>query len=107
MPCTTRPSTIAEPVYDVDRTSGQERPAYSTGKTVSLMAVDNLPCELPRNSSREFGRQLIDAVLPALITGDDPEERIGRATIAADGQLTARYKFLTDYVEGQEKRIIN
>lgn len=99
VPCTTRPSTIAEPVYDVDRATGQEQPPYSAGHdTISLMAVDNLPCELPRNSSREFGRQLIDTVLPALLTGHDPDDRIHRATIAADGHLTERYLYLTDYV---------
>lgn len=109
VPCTTRPSTISEPVYDVNRATGAEQPAYSPGnQTISLMAVDNLPCELPRNSSREFGRQLIDTVLPALVTGNDPDDRIARATIARDGQLTARYAYLADYVgEGNELRIAN
>ena len=99
VPCTTRPSTIAEPVYDVARATGAECPPYTPGnQTVSLMAVDNLPCELPRNSSREFGRQLIDTVLPALLTGADPDERIRRATIADGGQLTAAYQYLNKYV---------
>jgi saccharopine dehydrogenase (NAD+, L-lysine forming) len=98
VPCTTHASTIADPVYDIDPATGAELPPYSPGHTISLMAVDNLPCELPRNSSREFGRQLIDTVFSPLLTGIDPDDRIGRATIARGGSLTERYAYLTDYV---------
>ena len=98
VPCTTRASTIADPVYDIDRATGAELPPYTGPHTLSLMAVDNLPCELPRNASREFGRQLIDTVLPALLTGSDPDDRIARATIAQDGHLTERFAYLADYV---------
>ncbi len=101
VPLTTRASTIAEPVYDVDPRTGQELPAY-TGRagSISLMAVDNLPCELPRNSSREFGRQLIDNVFPFLLGDNDPDAVIGRATIAENGALTAKYAYLTEYAAG-------
>ena len=61
------------------------------------MAVDNLPCELPRNASRDFGRQLLDNVLPHLL-GHDADGVIARATIAQHGQLTPRYQYLADYV---------
>jgi hypothetical protein len=61
------------------------------------MAVDNLPCELPRNASRDFGRQLIDNVFPHLLA-DKADEVIERATIARNGQLTERYQYLSDYV---------
>lgn len=98
VPCTRRASTIDEPVYDVNPRTGEEAPAYSRPENISLMAVDNLPCELPRNSSREFGRQLIDTVFPALLGGHDPDGRILRATIATGGQLTERYAYLSDYV---------
>jgi hypothetical protein len=62
------------------------------------MAVDNLPCELPRSASEEFGRDLIDRVLPLLINGDE-EETISRATIAQGGKLTSYYNYLQDYVD--------
>ena len=62
------------------------------------MAVDNLPCELPRNASRDFGRQLIDNVLPHLMHEGGPDDIIERATIARNGQLTPRYQYLADYV---------
>jgi hypothetical protein len=64
------------------------------------MSVDNLPCELPRDASAAFGNDLIERVLPHL-AGDDQEGMIDRATIAANGQLTERFTYLSDYAEGR------
>jgi saccharopine dehydrogenase (NAD+, L-lysine forming) len=61
------------------------------------MAIDNLPCELPRSASDEFGRDLIDRVLPLLI-GKDTQDVIKRATITSNGALTTHFKYLQDYV---------
>jgi saccharopine dehydrogenase (NAD+, L-lysine forming) len=61
--------------------------------------VDNLPCELPRDASKSFGRDLMDRVLPHLV-GDDAEGMIARATIATKGALTERYEYLKDYAAG-------
>ncbi|MDO7850098.1 NAD(P)-dependent oxidoreductase [Hymenobacter convexus] len=97
IPTTKRASTIAEPAFDYNPATGQLEPAYSQPENVTEMAVDNLPCELPRNASRDFGRQLIDKVLPHLV-GSDAEGVIARATIAKGGQLTERYAYLADYV---------
>lgn len=94
---TKRSSTIAEPAFDYNPATGALEPAYSRPDNITEMAVDNLPCELPRNASRDFGRQLIDKVLPHLL-GDDAEGVIARATIARGGQLTERYQYLADYV---------
>jgi hypothetical protein len=60
------------------------------------MSVDNLPCELPRDSSKSFGRDLMDHVLPHL-TGADTDGMIARATIAQNGKLTEKYSYLSDY----------
>ncbi|MBH8570673.1 hypothetical protein KB206_17400 [Microvirga sp. STS02] len=97
VPTTKRSSTIAEPAFDYNPTTGELEPAYSRPENITEMAVDNLPCELPRNASRDFGRQLIDKVLPHLL-GPDAEGVIARATIAKAGQLTERYQYLSDYV---------
>ena len=97
VPTTTRSSTSAEPAFDYNPATGALEPAYSRPTNITAMAVDNLPCELPRNASRDFGRQLIDKVLPHLL-GPDAEGIIARATIAQGGQLTARYQYLADYV---------
>ena len=97
VPTTKRSSTIAEPAFDYNPATGELEPAYSRPENITEMAVDNLPCELPRNASRDFGRQLIDKVLPHLL-GNDAEGVIARATIAKGGQLTERYQYLADYV---------
>ncbi|MBH8559732.1 NAD(P)-dependent oxidoreductase [Hymenobacter negativus] len=97
VPTTKRSSTIAEPAFDYNPITGELEPAYSRPENITEMAVDNLPCELPRNASRDFGRQLIDKVLPHLL-GPDAEGVIARATIAKAGQLTERYQYLSDYV---------
>ena len=97
IPTTKRSSTIAEPAFDYDPTTGALEPAYSRPANITEMAVDNLPCELPRNASRDFGRQLIDMVLPHLLA-NDAEDVIARATITKGGQLTECYQYLADYV---------
>ena len=65
------------------------------------MAVDNLPGELPRNASSDFGANLIDKVYPSLF-GNDDTGMIERATITKDGKLTERYAYLQNYLEGKE-----
>ncbi|RTQ45874.1 alanine dehydrogenase [Hymenobacter gummosus] len=97
IPVTKRSSSIPEPAFDYNPTTGELAEAYSHPLNLTVMAVDNLPCELPRNASRDFGRQLIDNVFPHLF-GPDPDGIIERATIARAGQLTPRYEYLRDYV---------
>jgi alanine dehydrogenase len=92
---TLRASTIAEPLYGYALTSGKECPAGSAG-SLTVMAVDNLPCELPRDSSKSFGRDLMDHVLPHLMGAAD-DAMVARATIAKGGKLTPHYEYLGDY----------
>ena len=97
VPTTKRSTTIAAPSFDYNPQTGALEPPYSRPENITVMAVDNLPCELPRNASRDFGRQLLDKVFPHLL-GNDAEGIIARATIAAKGALTPRYQYLADYV---------
>lgn len=97
IPSTKKASTIVDPVYDYDPYTDSIQPPLSDDKFVTVMAIDNLPCELPRSASEEFGRDLIDRILPALI-GNDNEEVIRRATLTQDGKLTEPFKYLEDYV---------
>ena len=92
---TLRASTIADPMFGYDPATGAECPVGTPG-SITVMSVDNLPCELPRDASKSFGRDLMDRVLPNLI-GNDAEGMIERATIARNGALTERYKYLEDY----------
>lgn len=100
IPSTLRPSTIENPIYEVDRENNIE--VDSSGEnTISVMAVDNLPCELPRDASEGFGKDLIDKIIPHLL-GGDKENIIDKATIAADGKLKSKFTYLQDYVEGSD-----
>jgi len=98
VPTTKRSTTIPEPAFDYNCQNGELEPAYSRLSNITVMAVDNLPCELPRNASRDFGRQLLDNVFPHLLSEQGHNEVVQRATIARNGQLMPRYQYLQDYV---------
>lgn len=104
IPSTKRSATIDDPIYDYNPEEDVEEPALSDEANITVMAVDNLPCELPRDASESFGRELIDNVLPHLL-GDDSEEVIKRATITENGKLTQAFGYLKGYVEGKVKTI--
>ncbi|GAB4091683.1 NAD(P)-dependent oxidoreductase [Flaviaesturariibacter terrae] len=90
--------SIEDPVYGVDRQTLQKTAPYLPG-SVDVMAVGNLPNELPRDASRYFGEQLFKYVLPDLLRGGSAV--IDRATIASGGALTEPYSYLQDYVSGE------
>lgn len=97
---TIRPSTIAEPLYGYNPVTEKEDDYLKEG-VICVMAVDNLPCELPRDASEDFGNELIKNILPHLL-GDDTEGVIARASQTnLQGHLTPRYQYLKDYVEGK------
>jgi len=60
------------------------------------MAVDNLPSELPREASEEFGNSIISEVLPYLINKDDG--RISRATMALQGKFCSQFSYLENFI---------
>lgn len=97
VPCNMGDSTIENPVYGVDPVSRQMIDPYQKG-SVDIMAVGNLPNELPRDASLYFGDQLLKFVIPDLLNGGS--DIIERATIVKNGELTHRYGFLKDYAEG-------
>jgi saccharopine dehydrogenase (NAD+, L-lysine forming) len=97
IPVTRRTSTITEPFYDYNPETLNECEPFSGEKHITVMAVDNLPCELPLDSSFDFGKNLIEKVLP-LLQGEDPDHMIDRATITRKGVLTDRYSYLQDFV---------
>ncbi len=100
IPSTKRPSTIEDPIYDYNPSDDVEQQSLSDEANITVMAVDNLPCELSRDASESFGDQFIENVLPHLL-GNDEKSVIKNATIAQDGMLTDRFGYLQDYVDGQ------
>ena len=67
-------------------------------KGIAVMAVDNLPSELPKESSEEFGNALTSNVLPYIINNND-DGRIKKATIVKKGKLTAPFTYLKDFIK--------
>ena len=98
---TVKASTIADPFFGYNPQTGEAERPFISPKNITVMSVDNLPGELPRNASSDFGNNLIDKVYPSLF-GNDDTGMIERATIAKDGKLTERYSYLKDYLEGKE-----
>lgn len=98
---TIRASTIADPVYGYDPQTGKETDFDKKG-AIAVMAVDNLPAELPRDASEGFGSAFVDHVIPAFFNGDK-DGILQRARMTSDGKLTPRYAYLQDYVEGENK----
>jgi alanine dehydrogenase len=94
IPTTSRPSTITDPYYYLDRTTLQEVNRHN--QALAVMAVDNLPSELPIDSSNEFGDGIVNEVLPYILKKDDG--RIKRATITENGDFLPSYEYLKNYI---------
>lgn len=86
--------TIEDPVYGIDKNTLQKTAPYQAG-TIDIMAVGNLPNELPQDASRYFGEQLIKYVLEDLL--NNGSEIIERATIVKNGKLTEPFRYLESY----------
>lgn len=91
-------STIDNPVYGIDKETFLQTDPYLPG-SVDVMAVANLPNELPRDASRYFGEQLIKYVLADLLS-DEYSRVIDHATIVKKGKLNKGYEYMQDYAEG-------
>jgi len=92
---TIRSSTIKNPIYGYNPITSEEDD-YQKDEVIAVMAVDNLPCELPIDASYDFGKALIDKVLPILT--DNKNQIIKRSTICEKGRLTSYFDYLKDYV---------
>lgn len=94
VPCNLGDGTIDDPVYGVDKMTGEKTAPYIEN-SVDVMAVGNLPNELPKDASRYFGEQLIKYVLEDVMKGGS--KTLDRATILREGKLTEHFEYLTDY----------
>jgi len=97
---TIRPSTIAEPVYGYDAEAEIEVD-YKNENAIVVMAVDNLPCELPKDASEGFGEMFLQNVIPAFFN-NDKDGVLARAKMTANGKLTERFSYLQNYIDGKE-----
>ena len=95
---TIRPSKIVDPIYGYNPISETEDSFLQEGN-IAVMAIDNLPCELPKDASEDFGNEMLEKILPSLIMSDD-EQIIENATICKNGDLTPNFEYLRNYVNG-------
>ena len=99
--CTIRPSKIGNSIYGWNPSTNEECD-FSLPEAVAVMAVDNLPCELPKDASEDFGSELLKHVFPRLL-GEDPDQIIYRASeTTLEGTLNEPFLYLSDYVAGKE-----
>jgi len=96
---TIRPSTIAEPIYGYNP-STEEEDYFRKENVIAVMAVDNLPCELPKDASEGFGENFVKHVIPAFFN-NDKDGVLERARMTENKQLTERFSYLQDYVDGE------
>jgi alanine dehydrogenase len=97
---TLRASTIADPIYGYNAQTASEVD-YKHKDAIVVMAVDNLPCELPKDASEGFGEMFLENVIPAFFN-DDKDGVLERAKMTENGKLTERFSYLQDYIEGKE-----
>ena len=97
---TIRPSTIANPIYGYNPQTESEVD-YKNKDAIVVMAVDNLPCELPKDASEGFGEMFLQNVIPAFFN-NDKDGVLARAKMTENGKLTERFSYLQDYLDGKE-----
>ena len=92
---TIRPSTILNPIYGYNPLLEKEDD-FTNNSVIAVMAVDNLPCELPKDASLDFGEELINNIFPLLV--QENNDTILDATICKEGKLTLNFEYLTDFL---------
>jgi saccharopine dehydrogenase (NAD+, L-lysine-forming) len=97
IPSTLRATTISDPFYGYNPHLEIEESAFSRPTNITVMSIDNLPGELPRDASHDFGKQLMKNTLHDLLTKAE-SPMIERATILKGGKLTQAFSYLDDYL---------
>src|SRR5690606_18084210 len=100
IPSTIRASTIADPFYGYNPATESET-LFDAEGAITVMAVDNLPCELPKDASEGFGEVFLEKVIPAFFNNDE-DKILERALITKEGKLCSRFLYLQDYVSKHE-----
>jgi len=96
IPCTIRSSKINDPIYGYNPITEKEDD-FIKENVIAVMAIDNLPSELPRDASEDFGENLISNIFP-LLQSNDSNLILDNATICEDGILKPNFEYLDDYL---------
>ncbi len=97
--CTLKASTIADPIFGYHPGEHKEVD-YFHPAAITVMSVDNLPCELPKDASEGFGEMFLEHVIPAFFN-NDKDGILQRAKVTENGKLTPRFAYLQDYADGK------
>ncbi len=100
LPTCLRPSTPSNPNYGYHKFHESESDFLDID-SIAIMAVDNLPCELPRATSIDFGNQFIDELLEDLVN-DLESEKMQKACVLKNGMFTKAYAYLEAFLETNE-----
>lgn len=99
--CTIKPSKISDPIFGYNPITENEDDFMKDG-IVAVMAVDNLPCELPLDASEDFGNNLIEKIFPSLF-GEDTDKIIERGSeTTLNGELSPYFAYLQSYLNGEK-----
>jgi alanine dehydrogenase len=101
VPCNLGDGTMEQPLYGVNKKTRERTAPYLEG-SIDMMAVGNLPNELPRDASRYFGEQLIKYVLEDLFKGGS--NVIAKATMVREGVITDHFKYMAEYAESAKRK---
>ncbi len=96
IPSTLYASSIADPYYGYNPNTGELTQTFQD-ESIDIMAIDNLPNELPRDASEDFGNMIVTRIIPEILK-EEKSEMLHRATIANKGELNELYSYLSDYV---------
>jgi alpha-aminoadipic semialdehyde synthase len=108
--CMLKVTEPGNPVYVYDPIAEKMVDGW-LGQGPVIMAVDNLPCELPQESSEFFG-QVLSPFVPALAAADfsrpfvelELPNEILRAVILYQGKLTPKFQYLQEHLDKQTAR---
>jgi alanine dehydrogenase len=95
IPITYMATSIQNPVIGWSRKNQAPCEPF-TEDSIDIMAVGNLPNELPCDASEEFGENFLHYVISEFLTGNS--RMITEATICENGKLSLNYQYLEDYV---------
>jgi saccharopine dehydrogenase (NAD+, L-lysine forming) len=94
--CTVQPSTLTNPVYGYSPVNNTLTDAFDTD-SITVMAVDNLPCALPIDASYSFGNELEQII--NLLSLSPVHPLLAEATICEDGEISPRYPHLAAWLD--------
>ncbi len=94
IPITWKATNIEDPVVGWDLKKQEPSEAFKQN-TIDIMAVTNLPSELPKSSSEDFSEKMKEIIVPEWMKNSP---MIQNATLVEKGKITAKYAYLDSWL---------